>query len=740
MSPDYANRIEPPPTGALSRPKWLCSSLGQFVLFHDTGMLYAYLSSGQLAWRIKARIAIAGFAVTDDNLYVQDGDVLCQYDATALQNVAVKLPVNAISFRSAAPGGWSYQDGDGGAKFESWFAAPMPAPAPVYSAPVVLPGDNQIHVLRSDGTVFSALLNLNAAIGTIRIRATRFVPDETAIYQPPIAGGGRQLCWISGGKIASLATGELEPAPNGIEAWRWDCLKAIADQPWQPLNAPAPSGFIGSVTIGSDAAVAIVLRDLETSRWTFHLVDLPCRPVLSTNAAMIVEKSGKVVSHDNPGIPAGLVTSLPPAKARERSGIITVHGSGAADVACAPYLREEDGGIWFAYLIAADADGPCFCKFRVPGVTDDFFLAWWRALQQARGTLQPILAGEIMYSLVDEVQQAIDSKIISVAGLANASSPLWSASARGIIPWANFDDTSPKYVTMLSTAVFVTEIEVAYLFPPDIKKLIAGRNRDPQPVLPLFGPFWMFDGHSDVAVFCNKYGFHGLRSYGQRAFRVPALTFFNFWTLAKRSIWVSQGNRLAQYDVGTPPSPFGEDGVPDTYVDVPEGTLGRGSRASWIDYVMTNCSVEPEELQGLILYYDDSAHRMGALRIVHQGQQPEFVYSAALDDVGAVIPGPAPRNYVPQIDNVLGPLVAGPQGADWRPNTGPLPEDILDIDGNPPASVLQNVAALQLNTSDNLVVQISGTPSFRTEGPDWFLYVCLKKADRYFFAKFAIPH
>ena len=130
MTPAFANRIAPPPTGALSRPVWFSIHLGDFVLFHDAGMLYAYRSTGGLAWHIEARIAIAGFAVVDDNLYVQDGDVLCQYHPSALQTVApqtvaVRLPLNAISFRTAVPSGWSLESGDGGAGSRSRRRSPI---------------------------------------------------------------------------------------------------------------------------------------------------------------------------------------------------------------------------------------------------------------------------------------------------------------------------------------------------------------------------------------------------------------------------------------------------------------------------------------------------------------------------------------------------------------------------------------------------------------------------------------
>src|SRR5689334_11872343 len=119
----------------------------------------------------------------------------------------------------------------------------------------------------------------------------------------------------------------------------------------------------------------------------------------------------------------------------------------------------------------------------------------------------------------------------------------------------------------------------------------------------------------------------------------------------------------------------------------------------------------------------------------------DFVFSAEVDATGAAVPKPThpdpDRGAMVDESSFNGPVAAGPGGGDWRPVTGPLPEDILQTGGNPPDWVLQKVASLQLNTSDNQVVQMTGTPFFRVEGPTWFLYANLKKADQYFFAKFA---
>jgi hypothetical protein len=740
MNPAFASRILPPPKGALSRPLWLASNLGEFALFHDAGMLYACLSDGRPAWHIKARIAIVGFAVTDDNLYLLDGDVLCQYDANALQTPEVTLPINAISFRTAVPSGWTYQSRDDNG-FDGLFEAALPTSAPTYSAPVIPAGDSRIHVLSSDGTVFSALLNLQDAIGTIRIQATRFVPDNTMLYQAPSAGGPPLLCWISGGKIASLLTGELEPAPDGLEAWRWNCIKTSVDQPWQSFAA----GFISATSLGNGPAAAIMLHDPKAAQWTFHLVEPACHPVFSSDAAMLVEASGKVVSHANPGIPGGLATSLPPANAHERAGTVKGNGGAAIEIACAPYLREEDG-ILFAYVIAADANGPSFCKYHVPGTSDDFITEWWQNLQQARTRLDAILASEIMYSLADASQQAIDNKTLSAAALAKATaSPLWSATAQGIIPWAAFDHSVPNYVTLVQHAVFMTPIDMAFQLEASIEKLVDGRNRIPQQIFPLYGPYWMSDGQSEFAVLCNMYGFHGFASDGTLAWRVQALTFFNWWTAVGRSIWVLQGSRIAQFDISTIPR-HASASVPNACLDVPGGTLSQGSPGPWVDYIMTHYN-EPsqatpgQEITGLVgPVYDSSTHRIRMMRVASSAA---FIFSAELDATGAVAPSPAGRDpewWQYDRDSLHGPIIEGPQGDDWRPMTGPLPEGILEVGGNPPGLVLQNVASLQLNTADNQVVQMSGTPFFRAEGSSWFLYACLKKADLYFFAKFAIPN
>lgn len=501
MIPTTAIRIIPRPAGALSRPVGLSSNLGQFILFHDAGTLYAYLSNGQAAWHIRARIGIAGFAVTDDNLYVQDGDVLCQYDADALHRDGEKLPINAISFRTAVPAGWSLEDGNSPATFDALFARNPPAPALTYSAPVARDSDDEVHVLRSDGTVFSVLLNLEAAIGAVRIQPTPFVPDEMVLYQQPQANGLPHLCWISGGKIASLLTGELEPAPEGLDAWRWRCLKASSDQPWQAFRGPDVSGFISAAKLNNDPAAVVVLRDSKTAQWTFHLVDPACYPVFTASGAMLVETAGNVVSHVNPGIPAGLVTSRPSANTHECAGAIKGIGGASVELSCAPYLHEESG-ILFAYLIVSDAGVPSLGKYRVPAAADDYVMAWWNTLKEARQRLQPVLASEIVYSLADSVQQAIDDRTISAAALAKAApSLLWSATQQGIIPWAGFDAPAPTYVRLLSQAVFLTPIDVTTPVETFPIAPWGPVDRTPYPATPLSGPGLT----NNVAMLRNAY-------------------------------------------------------------------------------------------------------------------------------------------------------------------------------------------------------------------------------------------
>ena len=125
LRPTPATPIQPAPSGPLSRPVFLPGGLDVFA-FHDEKTLYAYTPEGLRAWWIAARIGIRGFAAIHDNLYLQDGDVLCQYDPDSLIGQA-KAPINALSLRGSRPQRWSATVAESSG-FDALFAAASPQP------------------------------------------------------------------------------------------------------------------------------------------------------------------------------------------------------------------------------------------------------------------------------------------------------------------------------------------------------------------------------------------------------------------------------------------------------------------------------------------------------------------------------------------------------------------------------------------------------------------------------------
>jgi hypothetical protein len=461
MTPIYARPIVSASGDALSRPVWFSDyPRGQYAVFHDTAALYLFTETGTPAFRFaaKTKMGISGFAVGDGCLYVQDGDVLYQYVGEAMHRNDV-VPSNAISFRPAEPQAWSAVSG-GGDGFSGLLELPFPdgGTPRTFSAPL-LGGDNdgRVHVLASDGTVYSPTVALER---NPTINRTPFVPDQTVLYWDP--GNGRpRLCWVSGGEVAVLDTGELEV--HELDAWRWRCRSMSVVQPWRSFGAAATAGFISSFVAADTSVAAVTLREFEAGPWSFHVLDPPCQPMFNDAGRMPVTDAGSAgndsIIHHCEALPPGFVVTLPPAQ-HEWSGIFKNSGGGTVDILCAPYLREEPEGR-FAYVIAADGGTPLFCKYRVPPPSDSYFLCWWKAVRDSYATIQPILAKQIIYSLTNEVEAAVGSKLLP-ADFAQTNmywSPLWSLTACGTVPWDALAMAPPVYMRLSTYAVYATPID-----------------------------------------------------------------------------------------------------------------------------------------------------------------------------------------------------------------------------------------------------------------------------------------
>lgn len=76
--------------GVMRQPEWI-DSVGYFV-FGDESIVYAMDASGNLIWAIEPRIRIYGYTIVSNDLYIQDGPVLCKYDMPLIDEGNITAP------------------------------------------------------------------------------------------------------------------------------------------------------------------------------------------------------------------------------------------------------------------------------------------------------------------------------------------------------------------------------------------------------------------------------------------------------------------------------------------------------------------------------------------------------------------------------------------------------------------------------------------------------------------------
>lgn len=765
--PVTVQQINPAPAGPLSQPVFVMGGVDSFpsmLLFHDNQTLWAYNADGSgRAWYIKAHATIAGFVLSTDNanLYVQDGDVLCQYDLAAVQTSGDDYsPINAISFRPATPRKWSVSV-QGAGNFGDLFnlAFPSGQSALTYSAPMMSTNnvdDIRVRVLRSDGCVFSPLYNLDPPYGSAGtpeshfINATNLVPDETVLYRV-MAGNQQQFRWISKGKIACLESVATEPAPpEGIDAWRWNCILASTDQPWQPFgSAGAANGFISRVAANGGHTTAIVLHDAQGT-CSFHLLDSSWLPQFNAARSMMVRDgdTGGAVDHANPGLPAGLVVAPPPPGAHEHMCVLAAAKDGPLKVLAAPRLMDPSNGNFFA-IVQADSQY-CLYQYRVPDVSDVFIMCWWKGAKDAFTTAQPILAREIVYAL-DDATQAAGSALPGNFSQSTYSSPLWAA--RFAVPWSAFPN-APTYVRC-SKLGFATQINTAYGFDNSMQsRLHAAYMPSPKPSKPLWGPHQFSFGNTTYVVLSNRYGIYGFKPDGTLAWQIPAYTAFQGWVTVNQFLFLSQSYFLCRYDVSKFPNNGAAVLYPDAYVDLDyknafkiDGPPAQNAFLSttvrtYYDNVVPT-SMQPvfagHTLANYAVPYYDGAHTLFINRNLPGafGRPPVPYETMAVSMDVDLATGDFLLKTVKFSDarNVhLGgamsvhDLTDDPTPIAWQP--GPLSFQV----NRPLANfhVEQPITkAIGINASDGVPVQISGIPCV---GAGAQTYCCLVKQGQYFFA------
>jgi hypothetical protein len=559
------------------------------------------------------------------------------------------------------------------------------------------------------------------------------------------------LCFISGGQVVILPDNRLETPSEGIAAWRQNRLLTMTDQPWMPLVSPA-QGFIGSAAPAANQATAVTLLDPAAGTWSFHLVDPSCAPALSNAGSMQVQDqtAGAIVTHSNPGIPAGLVISTPPPQGNEWSGVLPV-----AEVLSAPYLLEEDGAR-FVYMIATIASRgsnvPHLCKFKLVALdrkaspatpSDTYVLCWWKAVQSAHDALQPILASEVISILADQTTAAIGNNTLPGTFAQTSDSPLWSATLKGSVPWDKFQPAAPIYVPLSRGAAgtFATPVDTSYQW---------AATWSSKPAAPLFGPYLV----NGQLVLSNRYGLYGFTLQGALAWRIPARVAFQGWMPAgmgnalSRFLLVTEMGLLGAYDT----SHFPNDGsavlCPDQMVQLaPGGVLTNQPSQTNYETALFEAFLPPHPPGTFVpcqpFTDPNNIH-------LHAGSAGDI--AVGFDPSKGLTSGAAPSSFPGGEAYFNVDLNADATKVNWRPASAQLPAgtsirlysnfNFMDP-GNPKigsdSSMLTPTAALQINTSAG-PIDVCDIAYFYLDPLDNLsLRCCLANGSQYYLAGFPTP-
>jgi hypothetical protein len=585
---------------------------------------------------------------------------------------------------------------------------------------------------------------------------------QPTLYWDASAAGGARLCFISGGQVVVLPDNRVE-TPSDIQEWRWNCLMNMSDQPWMPLTSLP--GFIGSVTssnsqAASGQATAITLFDPTTGNWTLHIANPPCVPVLSGAGSMQVQdgSSGAIVTISNPAISLGQIVSPPPTPAQEWSGTLPV-----GQVLSAPNAVVENG-VQSVYLIATGTTGgnvPALYKFVAEVPSNLYFLCWWKGVQATHAALQPTLRPEIISVFADLTQEAIDNGTLP-GGFAQAtySSPLWSATQQGSVPWDKFGPAALTYVPLYSAGAggYVEQIDTSFVFSSSTALVFTLVQK---PAVPLFGPR-PFRQASQL-ILSNRYGLYGFAPEGNLLWRIPSRGSFQGWIPIGYFLLIAEQGILSLYNSSNFPSDGSAVLYPDQTIDLQspfavastpvapvdpgnfDSLIGRGQ--TWVGADAIALPTFPASTY--VPYYLEQPslpNYSGPAIGLHAGQQDFLI---GFDPSQGLVPSAYFSNSTPfsnpdsglQVDlSVDAPRI------NWRPQSPVLPAGLNEVNYkgvlvpiDPTLNFVSPTAGLQIDTSGGPIdvcdpVVFGGAPN-----SDMYLYCCLARGEQYYWARILIP-
>ncbi|MDB5072080.1 MAG: WD40-like repeat containing protein [Candidatus Eremiobacteraeota bacterium] len=229
LQPAFTQEIRSaaPASGQMSAVRWAAQP--QCIVLDDGQNVYGYQSNATPSWTITTQNGLNGWSIWADNVYVQDGSVLCQYNVLALNQGTVAVPDSAVDLDTSTR--WSAQEGGTPAQFNALFASPPPPPGQ-YSGPVLWGEAStgpQIYVV-SATSAFSLPSNLDPDNAVVNAFNDNFPTAPLQLFPWFDANRKPFLQYLSGSTVVTLAADTMQVQqtfPTSATPAQWPAFSAF---------------------------------------------------------------------------------------------------------------------------------------------------------------------------------------------------------------------------------------------------------------------------------------------------------------------------------------------------------------------------------------------------------------------------------------------------------------------------------------------------------------------------------
>ncbi len=354
-----------PYRGEMSKLYWY-SCLEHFV-FGNANYIYGltiYDEGIYLNWFITAKSQFYGFAVYGNNIYVQDGPVLFQYNISKIASDGKSPLERELTAPDAAISLLTQQS----AKDADYLAINAPAfSAPIVKPPqdvTVGPKENLVYVLADTGSIYASNASLSYIVTGCHNR-----PDSLRLGLQQ-DGNNTALYYLSGSQVIAIDgnADNLQGAPyippNGISAVDWMEITTQSSD-----LQPRLTSFRNVLGLN------VVFTKLSDSPHRFGL----CmgNPQKNASIFMMTELDQNFSQIDPTGVPQGRPTMT------KTASIVITNGKSLSGVFLSPpYIAQRGTNLFYIYGLFADKQGDITIKkIRLPDKKDspDLTAIWAKA-------------------------------------------------------------------------------------------------------------------------------------------------------------------------------------------------------------------------------------------------------------------------------------------------------------------------------------------------------------------------